>query len=291
MTSHEGSRLGLLLDVDGPIASPVTRTINIPEIAQLLVQLAGRGVPVVFNTGRSDAFLRDTVLPPLREAGLADDTVLYGVCEKGAVWFRFTASGIGEITVDPETSVPAGFSEWAEGVITSRFSETVFFDTTKRAMVSIEQHTHVSSDDYLALQPTIDRVFFDELVRLGHGVERLDRVTSDATGKVSFRIDPTIISTDIESVLLGKDRGARRAFELIGEDSELPLEWRTLGDSRTDYAMADWLHERGYTVEHADVRPSDGLLDRPYPVRTAGELIHDEAGVVFLREWLELAGR
>ncbi|WP_367882058.1 hypothetical protein [Rathayibacter oskolensis] len=55
--------LGLLLDVDGPIASPVTRTISIPAIADDLVRLANAGIPIVFNTGRSDAFLRERVLP------------------------------------------------------------------------------------------------------------------------------------------------------------------------------------------------------------------------------------
>ena len=50
--------LGLLLDVDGPLASPLTRTIAIPSIIEDLVSLANLGVPVVFNTGRTDLFLR-----------------------------------------------------------------------------------------------------------------------------------------------------------------------------------------------------------------------------------------
>ena len=54
--------LGLLLDVDGPIASPVTRTVAIDSIAHDLVALANAGNPVIFNTGRSDAFIRDVVL-------------------------------------------------------------------------------------------------------------------------------------------------------------------------------------------------------------------------------------
>ena len=49
---------GLLLDVDGPVASPVTRTVPAGIIADLLT-LAAAGWPVVFNTGRSDAFIRD----------------------------------------------------------------------------------------------------------------------------------------------------------------------------------------------------------------------------------------
>ncbi|GAA3598227.1 hypothetical protein GCM10022198_23120 [Klugiella xanthotipulae] len=280
--------LGLLLDVDGPLASPITRTINIPEIAFLLVELAHSGVPVVFNTGRSDAFLREVVLPPLLRAGLRDDVRLYGVCEKGAVWFRMSTAGVTDLTLDPETRVPAGLAEWAERLVAERFSDSVFFDPTKRAMVSVEQRTDVASAAYLEVQPELDAAVYDWFVSNGHGVVWGDIRTPDAHGRTAYRIDPTIISTDVESALLGKDRGAQRAFELIEADGEPPLLWRTMGDSRTDYAMADWLHERGYEVEHADVRPADGLLAKPYPVCVAGDLIHDDAGVVFLREWLEL---
>lgn len=46
----ETPRLGLLLDVDGPIASPITRTVAIPSIADDLVAIANAGNPVVFNT-------------------------------------------------------------------------------------------------------------------------------------------------------------------------------------------------------------------------------------------------
>lgn len=43
--------LALLLDVDGPVASPVTREVQ-PGIIADLVALAAAGVPVIFNTGR-----------------------------------------------------------------------------------------------------------------------------------------------------------------------------------------------------------------------------------------------
>ncbi len=64
--------LGLMFDVDGPLASPITRTVAIPEILADLVALTAAGVPIAFITGRSDAFVRDQLLGPLHEAGLAD---------------------------------------------------------------------------------------------------------------------------------------------------------------------------------------------------------------------------
>ncbi|MGA1813758.1 hypothetical protein VH571_15355 [Frondihabitans sp. 4ASC-45] len=290
MPSTSAPALGLLLDVDGPIASPITRTIDLPAIRRDLVALADAGIPLVFNTGRSDAFIRDEVVGPLIAAGLPDHARVHGVCEKGAVWFsigpRFDG-GMGELEIDESLAMPADFAAEMETVVAERFADRVFFDRTKRAMVSVEQLTSIENSTYLAMQPLFDEVAREALARRGFGVRRLDDVRPDAHGDVQWRIDPTIISTDIESVLLGKDLGARRALELLALDGELPLAWRTVGDSRSDYAMADWLHAGGYEVEHVDVRPGDGVPEKAYPIRTSATgAIHDEAGAELLAEWL-----
>jgi hypothetical protein len=280
--------LGLLLDVDGPIASPVTRTIAIGSIVTDLARLADAGVPVVFNTGRSDAFLREEVIRPLLAAGLPAHAKVFAVCEKGAVWFDVTTAGIGELHVDRELAVPVAAGRAIERLVHDRFAGHMFFDETKRAMVSVEQRTDVTTDDYRPVQREFDRLAFAELRRHGLGVTDGERTEPDADGTVGFRIDPTIISTDIESVRLGKDLGAHRAIEWLRAHGTLPASWRTVGDSRTDYAMADWLHEHGFDVSHVDVRPADGVPDTPYPVLTAGPLVHDEAGAAFLARWAEM---
>lgn len=283
--------LGLLLDVDGPVASPITRSINLPEITRDLVALASAGIPLVFNTGRSDAFIRDEVVVPLIAAGLPAGSRVHGVCEKGAVWFsigpQFGASGVGELHIDESLAMPADFAAEMDELVRGRFSGEVFFDHTKRAMVSVEQLTSIDTAAYLAVQPVFDGLAMEALQRRGLGVRRLADVRPDADGHVQWRIDPTIISSDIESVLLGKDLGARRALELLAADGELPRSWRTVGDSRSDYAMADWLHAQGYQVEHVDVRPADGVPVKEYPIRvSAVEAIHDVAGAEFLAGWL-----
>ena len=84
--------LALLLDVDGPIASPVTRDVK-PDIIADMVALASAGIPVIFNTGRSDAFIAQQVMEPMIAAGMPANTVIHAICEKGAVWFSYTADG------------------------------------------------------------------------------------------------------------------------------------------------------------------------------------------------------
>lgn len=281
------SPLGLLLDVDGPIASPVTRTIATPSIVNDLILLAGANVPIAFITGRSADFIRDEVIAPLVAAGLPDGLRMYGVCEKGAVWFPISPAGMGEVVIDASVAFPQAVIDEVRQLVAERFSDTMFFDTTKRAMISVEQRTDVDSATYLAAQPAFNEAAFAIVARHGLGVRYGDREKPAADGSVPFRLDPTIISTDIESVTLDKDHGARRALEFFAESGSLPEVWRSVGDSRSDYLMADHLHAAGYDVAHVDVRPADGILDRPYPVIVMGEQIHDEAGAAFLDYWVE----
>jgi hypothetical protein len=163
-------------------------------------------------------------------------------------------------------------------------------------MVSVEQHIDVPSAEYLAEQKLFDGDAMALMARHGLGVVRLDHHAPNSDDEVDYRVDPTIISTDIESVRLGKDLGASRAVELLAAQGITPQAWRTVGDSRTDYAMADWLHHNDHEVKHVDVRPADGVPDKPYDVLTAADLglessvIHDDAGGAFLRSWLEALG-
>jgi hypothetical protein len=283
--------LGLLFDVDGPLASPVTRTVAIPEILADLVALTRVGVPIAFITGRSDAFVRDQLLGPLHDAGLpdalaAEEARMFGVFEKGASWAPITGAGLGELTVDERLAVPEPVVRSVRELVARDFADTMFFDDTKRAMVSVEQRTDVSAEQYRAAQEDFNAAAFAIAAQAGLGIRWGERVFPDERGEVPYRIDPTIISTDLESVELDKDRGAQRALEYFEHLGDLPRRWRTIGDSRSDYKMADYLESAGFEVAHVDVRPSDGVLERPYQVITIGDAIHDEAGARFLAHWV-----
>jgi hypothetical protein len=287
--------LGLLLDVDGPIASPVTRSIAIPSIADDLVTLVGAGVPVAFITGRSDAFIEQQVVQPLLARGLADalrqpGARMFGVFEKGGSWAAITPAGMADVTVDETVTPSESLIADIRMLVEQRFADTMFFDGTKRAMISVEQNRDLESSIYLKAQAHFDHAAFDVLVDHGVGVHHRERVSPDVNGEVTFRLDSTIISTDIESVVLDKDRGAQRALEYFAAAGELPRRWRSVGDSRSDYKMADFLHEAGFDAAHVDVRPSDGVLEKPYRVVTEHGAVHDEAGAIFLRHWVRELG-
>src|SRR5688500_13877219 len=194
--------LALLLDVDGPVASPATRYVK-REIIRDLVALASAGIPVIFNTGRSDAFIREQVMEPMIAAGIPAGTIIHAICEKGAVWFSYTSAGPGPVHVDRELAVPAAYGDDVRRLVAEDYAAHMFFDETKRAMVSVEQHIGVADTDYLAEQKLVDADAMDLMGRHGLGVVRLDRHAPNSDDEVDYRVDPTIISTDIESVRLG----------------------------------------------------------------------------------------
>lgn len=282
--------LGLLFDVDGPLASPVTRTIAIRSIVTDLVAMTAAGVPIAFVTGRSGDFIRNQVVAPLLDAGLPDALAqhgarMFGVFEKGGAWAPITGDGMGAVTVDESVAFPPAAVDGIRSLVRDRFADTMFFDETKHAMISVEQRTDVDAATYREAQGHFQDAAFDLLTGLGLGLRYGEREAQDAAGRIPYRVDPTIISTDIESVLLDKDRGAERALDYFAERGPLPERWRSVGDSRSDYKMADYIHSTGREVAHVDVRPADGILHRPYEVITIGDAIHDEAGAEFLAHW------
>jgi hypothetical protein len=125
--------LGLLFDVDGPIASPVTRTIAIRSIVTDLVAMTAAGVPIAFITGRSGDFIRHQVVAPLCDAGLGDaleshGARMFGVFEKGGAWAPVTGEGMGEVAVDASVASPlrrsTGSGRWCGSVSPTRCSST-----------------------------------------------------------------------------------------------------------------------------------------------------------------------
>jgi hypothetical protein len=279
--------LGLLLDVDGPIASPLTRTIAQPGIVADLRTLLAAGVPVVFNTGRSDTFLREQVIGPLLAAGLPAGARLHAVCEKGAVWATVDAGGLGEVHVDEQLAVPAACAEVVDELVGGRYGSTMFVDVTKRSMATVEARTDVPPAEYARARADFDADLVTALSARGLGVRLGDRIVPDAAGRCPWRVDPSVIATDVESVDVGKDLGARRALGLLSVDGPLPRRWHTVGDSATDYRMADQLHALGHPVTHVDVRPAGAVPATPYPVLSDTALRDDAAGAAHLRALVE----
>ncbi len=274
---------GLLLDVDGPIASPIERRIVIDSIVDDLLTLAAADIPIAFITGRSDAFMREQVVARLLAGGLDARAHVFGVFEKGGCWAPVTPQGLGELEIDHALAVPAAVRDAVEGLARERYADTMFVDKAKHVMISLEASVDVTPAEYQAAQSRYQDEVYALLCGLDLGVRYGDREHPDADGDVPWRIDPTIISTDVESVQLDKDRGADRALDWFAARGVTAERWWSAGDSRSDYRMADAVHARGIPVAHLDVRPAEGMLEREFEVATEPGLVNDAAGAAFLR--------
>jgi hypothetical protein len=275
--------LGILLDVDGPVSSPVTRTVASPLLADVRALLAA-GVPVVLNTGRPTAFVDDQVFGPLATGGLPTAARLHAICEKGGTW---TTAGQAEVHTDPALRVPDVAWELVRRLVDDGYGDAMFVDEDKVVMATVEARTDVPNDFYLDRQRGFDAELLAGLTAAGLGVRFRDERHPDADGRTPWRIDPSVIATDVESDDSGKALGAARALALLAEDGALPTVWHTVGDSRSDYAMADHLHGLGYDVTHVDVGPHPPLADRPYAVTTVPGLVYEHAGEAHLRQLAE----
>lgn len=275
---------GLLLDVDGPVASPEARRIAEESILPSLLALASVGIPIAFVTGRSAVFLRDEVAARLAEGGLRDDAAVFAVMEKGGAWAPISPDGLGTLSVDADLAIPADVTEAIHGLARAEYAHAMEVDEGKHVMISLEARADIPHEDYVAAQSEFQERVWRLLLDTDLGVRFGERERPDAAGRIEWRIDPTIISTDVESVLLDKDRGAARALDWFAARGVTAPRWYSAGDSRSDYLIADHVHAAGLEAVHVDVRPADGVLDREYPIVTMGSLIHDAAGAAFLRE-------
>jgi hypothetical protein len=275
---------GLLLDVDGPISSPITRTVSQPGLLEALVTLANSGVPIAFNTGRGDDFLVREVSGPLYAAGMHEDALVWGIGEKGGTWFRFGSPE--QLVVDENLIVPDDVRQKMQHLAEGEFSDLVFFDDSKRTMVSLEQRLDITLDGAVA-QIVLDAGF--DISWHGNISAELKALETDPAvngNRTNYRIDSSVLATDVEHSRTGKDIGARRFIDLLLEQGITPPQrWFTMGDSRSDYKMTDWLFAHGFTASHVDVRPSEQLPQTDYPVLTHPSLIFDEAGEFFLSAW------
>jgi len=278
--------LGILLDVDGPVSSPVTRTVAAPLLADVRALLSA-GIPVVLNTGRSTAFVDEQVFGPLADGGLPRAARLHAICEKGGTWTTAGPDGCGEVHADPALRVPDVARELVQRLIDDDYGDAMFIDDTKVVMATVEARTDVTNEAYLGRQRGFDADLLAGLTAAGLGVRYRDQEFPDADDRTPWRIDPSVIATDVESDESGKALGARRALALLEQDGPLPRTWHTVGDSRSDYAMADQLHGLGFAVTHLDVGTEPPLTDRPYTVTIVPGLVYEEAGEVHLRSLVE----
>lgn len=245
-----------LFDVDGVLSDPQEKQVTEPQLFDELIYLLIFGDIVCLNTGRSLVWMEERIINPLLEK-IEDKKLLQrfiAIGEKGGSWMTFDEDGNKKHEIDRDITIPAALQQEVKQLIELKYADSMFIDTTKESMISIEMKDGFDINTYHTRQAELHEELDDLLINAG----LTDR----------YKIDATHIAVDIENNHVGKAYGTVRLIRFLEEKQFDPEAYTAFGDSRSDFEMADELHERGKQVTFVFVGDKEklGEISQLYPI-------------------------
>lgn len=250
-----------LFDIDGVLTDPQAKRVELPEIFDELIKRLKQGFQIGLNTGRSLDFIIKEILDPL-ESKITDKKLLHNIIaigEKGAAWITYDEKGDRTIRINENITVQQYIQSEVKKLINKQpYSETMFYDDTKRTMISIEE------------LPVDRRIGTHEVFKTAQNQlkkELHNLLTRHKLNEV-LKIDPTRIATDIQNKHVGKALGARKFVEIMKERGIDPQKYLCFGDSASDHEMFEELLRLGKQTqfifvggrEHLTGKDLDGVI-------------------------------
>jgi len=216
-----------VFDLDGVITSPEDTSVN-EQAVRHIYDLLQKGELVAVNTGRSYSWVEENLLRTLERFGISAFEHVLVVCEKGGECIMWK-----DDSFQPQPSrfaLPDGVFETCKRLFETGEGQyaTMFWDTSKRTMATIEKRPEASLEDFQREQQLL-----------------ADALRAATAGKV-VKIDTTTIATDIESPEAGKHAGAELIYEWASQIADAAtLNFISFGDSISDYEMARYFAQQG----------------------------------------------
>jgi len=227
----------LIFDVDGVLTHPSEKKVTEQGLFSQLINRLEVGEPLILNTGRAVDFIFKRIIDPIEQLAGNKQLLknLFVVGEKGAVSVQYDNVGKRTECVDRSISIPKALQTEVKQLVENEFSDVVFYDVTKKTMISIEMLDGLSIDEFKQKQGDLNNKLHELLVQHGLSAE--------------YKIDSTRIATDVENRHVGKGLGVQKALKWLAEQKIKSERFITFGDSPSDVAMAEELHQRGLPVE------------------------------------------
>jgi hydroxymethylpyrimidine pyrophosphatase-like HAD family hydrolase len=223
-----------LFDVDGVLSNSVTKKVQELQIFNELVNRLEKGDVIGLNTGRSLDFIVSKILDPLENV-LKDKNLLksiFAIGEKGAVWVTYNKKGIRTEHLNSQISVPNKLQAEVRKVVSyPPFSDVMFYDESKKTMITIEMTINKNHGKFLKLQQQLVHDFENLLIKMN--------IIND------FKIDVFRIATDIQSKNVGKAYATKKFTELLTANQIFPNKYICFGDDKADYQMYEELKRLG----------------------------------------------
>ncbi|MBI4089198.1 MAG: hypothetical protein HY424_00655 [Candidatus Levybacteria bacterium] len=241
----------LILDVDGVISNLKDKKSN-PEVLRYIAKELRNGKPVALNTGRSTEWVLERTLQPLVDdletRKYLKNLIIVG--EKGGTWMDFDENGQPQDHIDKSISIPQNLQNDVRSLVNSKYSDSTFFDLTKRTMISTEMRDGYDmtsyGEDQKLLAPQVD-----ELIRK----YQLENV---------LVVEPNPIAYDIQNIEVGKHLGIKRILNWLKDKGMKIVKFTTIGDSPGDIKMAQELNKNNLKVRHVHVGKK-GTHEDSYP--------------------------
>lgn len=258
-----------LFDIDGVLTNPEAKSVEHPALFGELIRRLEQEKPIGLNTGRSLNFIVEKVLEPI-EAMVPEKRLLQniiGVGEMGGIWITYSDKGKRMVDIDKNLSVPQEIQDEVRALVNQLpYSETMFYDDTKRTMVSVEllsqeQRAGKSFEDFQASQRQL--------------VEDLRALLARHNKERDFKVTATRIATDLDNVRVGKALGAHKFVDLLRAKRIEPRAFLGFGDSASDYEMYQELKRLGKQAQFVFVGGREHLAGKP------------EEGIIFTEEYVD----
>ena len=240
-----------IFDVDGVLTHPSEKKVTELKLFNQIIKRLQIGEPVILNTGRALNFILKEIIRPLELLIENKDLLnnLFAVGEKGGVSLLYADNKYSE-HVDLSISVNKELQNEAKKITEKQFSDITFYDTTKKTMISIEMLDGFSVEEFKKRQTALNEKLLDLIRQYGQ-----DKI---------YKIDPSRIATDIENNHVGKGLGVQKALKWLADKKIKPRQFITFGDSISDVAMAQELHDQGLPVEFVFVGEKEILADKQF---------------------------
>lgn len=241
----------LIMDVDGVITNLKDKKAN-PRMIQHIHNELANGITVALNTGRSlDAVVGKVISPlTLNHPNKSFLEKLIVVGEKGGVWMTFDDKGEPQKHVDESISIDPNLQRDIQSLISTKYSESMFYDAPKKTMASSEMKDGYDMDKYAEDQKLLIPEV-DELIKK-YGLEDI------------LEQEPNPIALDVQNINVGKDLGIKRILSWLKERKIKILSFTTIGDSPSDIKMAQELNRNNLSVRHVHVGKK-GIHDNSHP--------------------------
>jgi HAD superfamily hydrolase (TIGR01484 family) len=265
MVKEPKGKIVFLFDVDGVLTDK--RKVN-PEVLTEIARLLEYN-PTVLITGRSVAWLSERVLPKLENQVSVPNVLsnLLVLAEIGSVLIEYR-NAKRKITMDRRVKIPKVLIQKTKELAhKEEFSEYLFFDNTKKTMISVEMQE--------------EGEFEDQKRVLARMTSLLKKIIIEQKLENRFEIIETAIATNIQSKTVCKGSAARRAWELLRRRDISCSNIFIFGDSREDLRMGEELKRIGAPFSFVYVGP-ERLRRVGFTVTRTLEL-YDRGTLSFLR--------